>query len=127
MKTIKEIIDSTPIYLHDWSDIKSQDEILESFSGTMDDTVMKDGAKDGVHILFASYTYEDYSGNAFVLFEKDGQLYEVNGSHCSCWGLTEGQWEPEMVNLEELNHRLIEGTFGQTEFADELRKFLNIN
>lgn len=45
-------------------------------------------------ILLATYEYEHYSGSAFVLFERDGKLFEVHGSHCSCYGL-EGQWEPE--------------------------------
>lgn len=54
---------------------------------------------EGINILFASYGEDNYSGNAFVLFEKDGKLYEVNGSHCSCYGL-EGQFEPEETTLE---------------------------
>jgi hypothetical protein len=55
-------------------------------------------------ILVAAYTYEDYSGSALVVFEQaDGTLAEVNGSHCSCYGLSEAdytgtatsQWQPE--------------------------------
>lgn len=47
-------------------------------------------------ILFADYTHEDYSGDAYVLgFDKEeGKWFEVHGDHCSCHGL-EGQWEPE--------------------------------
>jgi len=47
-------------------------------------------------ILFADYTHEDYSGDAYVLgFDKEeGKWFEVHGGHCSCYGL-EGQWEPE--------------------------------
>lgn len=59
-------------------------------------------------ILFAYYSDEDYSGEAFILFLKGGKLYEVNGSHCSCYGL-EGQWEPEEVVLDELIHRTKKG------------------
>ena len=29
---------------------------------------------NGVNIIFASYTYKDYSGDAFVLFIKDNNL-----------------------------------------------------
>jgi hypothetical protein len=47
-----------------------------------------------IGILIAVYTYESYSGKAFVLYEHDGKLFEVNGSHCSCYGL-EGQFNPE--------------------------------
>jgi len=61
-------------------------------------------------VLFASYSYRDYSGSAFVLFEKEGKLYEVNGSHCSCYGLGESsytggggtQWKPEETSWEAL-------------------------
>lgn len=45
-------------------------------------------------ILFASYGGAAYEGDAVVLFERDGKLFEVHGGHCSCHGL-EGQWEPE--------------------------------
>lgn len=75
-------------------------------------------------MLFASYEYADYAGDAFVLFRKDGKLYEVNGGHCSCYGL-EGQWEPEETTIEALEHRLKEGnlgssTYGPNHFAFEL-------
>lgn len=56
-------------------------------------------------IIIAVYEYEDYSGDAFVLFEEDGQLYEVHGGHCSCYGL-EGQWEPEPTSWDLLIDRV---------------------
>lgn len=55
-------------------------------------------------ILYADYTYEDYSGDAYVLgFDKEqNKFFEVHGSHCSCYAL-EGQWDPEyFANLEQL-------------------------
>jgi hypothetical protein len=66
---------------------------------------------DGCEILFAVYETPDYEGYAFVLFAKDGVLYEVNGSHCSCYGL-EGQWEPEKVNAQELVNRTGTSSYG---------------
>lgn len=45
-------------------------------------------------VLLAIYDTPGYEGHAFVLFERDGKLFEVHGGHCSCCGL-EGQWEPE--------------------------------
>lgn len=56
-------------------------------------------------IIFAEYIDEDYVGNAFVLYRKDKRLYEVNGNHCSCYGL-EGQWEPEETLVEAIFKRL---------------------
>ena len=29
----------------------------------------------GIEVLLAYYSYEDYSGKAFVLFRRDGKLY----------------------------------------------------
>lgn len=52
-----------------------------------------------VNMLFAYYNYENCSGSAYVLFAQDGQLLEVVGSHCSCYGL-DGQWEPSVVTPE---------------------------
>ena len=93
----------------------------------MDDFEITEGDLEGVEILLASYTYENYSGDAFVLFRKGGKLYEVNGGHCSCYGL-EGQWDPEETTVAELRHRLTEGNLGRyygNEFADELSAVLD--
>lgn len=84
------------IYLNDWRDCSSE-VVFNDF-----DTALSD--REGVDIVFATYTYEDYTGDAFVLFVKEGVLYEVNGGHCSCYGL-EGQWEPEETTLEALSVR----------------------
>lgn len=45
-------------------------------------------------ILYASYEHGTYYGWAYVLFQRGKKLFEVSGSHCSCYGL-EGQWKPE--------------------------------
>lgn len=57
---------------------------------------------DGV--IAALYGQESYEGSAFVLLVKEGKLYEVNGSHCSCYGL-EGQWDEEETSIEALRKR----------------------
>jgi hypothetical protein len=87
------------------------------------------GELEGANVLLASYGTPSYEGYAFVLFERDGKLYEVDGSHCSCYGL-EGQWEPEETNVEALLHRLDKGELGassydENPFAAELRKVLD--
>lgn len=83
----------------------------------------------GAEVLLASYGTPSYEGYAFVLFRRDGKLYEVNGSHCSCYGL-EGQWDPEETTAEALRHRMDEGRLGAGEydcnpFAAELRQVLD--
>jgi hypothetical protein len=56
-------------------------------------------------IVFASYGGGSYDGDAMVVYERDGALYEVNGGHCSCYGL-EGQWKPDETSREALRMRL---------------------
>lgn len=80
-----------------FGDFHSVEDIIEQFHISPD-------ALKGATILFASYLYEYYDGSAFVLFEWDGKLYEVNGSHCSCYGL-EGQWEPEETSVAAVRMR----------------------
>ena len=89
------------VFLEDFKDIS---DIKRNFE-------LKDKDLKGVKILLAYYAVECYEGDAFVLFEKRGKLYEVNGSHCSCYGL-EGQWEPELTSREAICHRMSEGTLG---------------
>lgn len=90
---------------------------------------IEDPKYQGLDVLFASYCQGNYSGDAFVLFRKDGKLYEVNGGHCSCYGL-EGQWDPEETSIEALRKRLDDGSLGAYDycgnvFADELRAALD--
>lgn len=59
---------------------------------------------EGCQILFACYKTGNYEGSALVIYEKDGKLYEVHGSHCSCYGL-ENQWEPEETSFEAIKIR----------------------
>ncbi len=111
------------MFLNDWKD--------SGLEGMKADFGIDDAALEGATVLLASYTYEDYSGDAFVLFERGGKFYEVNGSHCSCYGLSESsysgdtttQWQPEETTVEALRHRLEKGHVG--EIADALRQVLD--
>lgn len=76
---------------------KSKEDVINSYSAPAD-------SLDNVEMLLAWYGYGDYCGSSFVLFIKDGKLYEVNGSHCSCYGL-EGQWSPEETSWDALKTR----------------------
>ncbi|MGG1263765.1 hypothetical protein [Brevibacillus laterosporus] len=107
----------TPIYLHDWSKPSYKGQGLGALA--RDFEIDMDFLDSNVEILLASYTYADYTGSAFVLFrnKKDGLYYEVNGSHCSCYGL-ENQWKPEKADLKELYHRVTVGTFGTYDDTD---------
>lgn len=123
----------TGVFLHDWSESKMNGMIADfadiNYVDNKEERVkqLKETTFAGVNVLLASYNYECYSGDAFVLFEKDGKLYEVNGGHCSCYGL-EGQWEPEETTVEALRHRMTEGRLGYSDynrFAAELATVLD--
>lgn len=74
---------------------ESRDDVAKEFRANI---------PDSVEILFAAYGSGGYDGDAFVLYREGGRLYEVNGSHCSCYGL-EDQWEPEETTVESLKSR----------------------
>lgn len=74
-------------------------------------------------ILFASYEGGSYEGDAFVLFERDGKLFENHGSHCSCYGL-EGQWGPEETSWEALAIRPKSGLLSTYDYDKETRDAL---
>lgn len=65
---------------------------------------------DNMNILFAEYSSDNYEGSATVIYEQNGQLFEVHGSHCSCYGL-EGQFSPEECSVEDILHRANNGNF----------------
>lgn len=150
MKALEEILKQEPIYLNDW---ESKIDVISDFNGMY----MSDSEYNAeitphkniemwlekkqqmkalieqwkpINILFATYGCQEYEGSAWVLFERDGKLFEVNGSHCSCYGL-EDQFEPEETRLEAIEYRLISGKMGNdyysgNEFANELKQFLGI-
>lgn len=78
---------------------------FSSAEDTFKQFAVNEEEQKGIEFIYANYTYEDYSGSAFVLFVRNGKLYEVNGSHCSCYGLSEDQWSPEETSLEALKLR----------------------
>lgn len=86
------------VYLGDWCD---EQDLLSEFQ--IDKAEIKE-----YKVIIAYYSYEDYSGTAFVLLKKGHKYYEVHGSHCSCYGL-EGQWEPEETARLALKRRVEQG------------------
>jgi len=97
------------VYFGDWAEENYQGEVGRE--AMLKDFEIQEDALVGAEILFAAYTYENYSGDAFVLFAKDGELYEVHSDHCSCYGL-EGQWEPKKTMAEAVRLRLESKGYG---------------
>ena len=82
-----------------WSDYTGMIEDWYSYGGENRQPLKLQPTED--ELLFASYGGGSYEGDATVVFRRDGKLYEVSGSHCSCYGL-EGQWEPEETSIAAL-------------------------
>jgi len=91
-----------PIFWGEWGDVEDIEANFE-----------KPGCLDGAEVLHAAYTgydcWSDYEMEAVVVFTRDGKLWEVNGSHCSCMGL-EGQWRPEEAVAKALAMRRGKGS-----------------
>lgn len=81
------------------TNFSSIDDVIEQYEAPKD-------ALDGAIIHLAWYGYGSYDGQSLVVFEKDGVLWEVNGDHCSCFGLG-GQWKPEETSWSALGMRII--------------------
>jgi hypothetical protein len=62
------------------------------------------GSLSEATVIAAIYDTGDYSGDAMVVYRKEGKLYEVHCSHCSCNGLD--SWRPEETTYEVLMDRL---------------------
>ncbi len=112
------------MYLENFSNLN---DVLQEFSCSYDHVDEHLKEYNDINVLLAFYEYANYEGWAFVLFERNDVLYEVNGSHCSCYGL-EDQWNPEETSVEALRHRMVKGNLGSGyygNFAGELQKILN--
>lgn len=81
-------------YFGNW---KSRDDIANEYGWKASDI------PQDVNIVYASYDTPDYEGYAKVIFKKDGKLYEVHDSHCSCNGLE--NWNPEKTTAEAIRMR----------------------
>lgn len=88
-------------YIGNWNNLS---EMCADFS-------ISSEALKNCNIFVAAYDTPAYEGYGYVLYEEDGKLYEVHGSHCSCYGL-EGQFEPEETTVASIKHRLKEGNLG---------------
>lgn len=70
-----------------------KEEVIKEFSGYYDNSNEVENTLSGAELLVSFYEIDGYEGSAYVLYRKDGKLFEVEGSHCSCNGL-EDCWGP---------------------------------
>lgn len=82
----------------------------------------EDAPKDD-EIKFAAYGTPSYEGYALIVYERGGKLYELNGYHCSCYGLDETMDGPaEETSAEALGMRKLSS---YQEFGDDAIKAFN--
>ena len=76
-------------------------------------------------VLLAWYGGGCYDGSALVIYRHEGTLYEVNGGHCSCYGL-EGQWRPERTIYKALAAKDPTNVDADQEFVEAYNEMLDI-
>lgn len=87
---------------------------------------------DDMVVLIAYESVGNYDCDSFFLIQdQEGNFYEVNGSHCSCYGF-EGQWFPEETSIAAIHHRVNNGSLFYPGFNrddgdshDVAREFIN--
>jgi hypothetical protein len=95
---MKKKIELEKIFYGNWScakDVFSVDEYV-GFD-------VSEADQQGIEFIYASYDTGAYEGEALVIFIRDGKLYEVNDSHCSCHGLA--NWRSEETSFAALMFR----------------------
>lgn len=112
-----------PKYSGEFTDRYSVAKEYEAGTGSRwgDDFKVADDFPTDEQIIYAHYEAEGYEGSSFVLFERDGKVYEVNGSHCSCYGL-EGQWTPEETSWDAIAIRTPDRYGAPREVITEAKK-----
>lgn len=56
---------------------------------------------DGYELVYSADNSPPYETDFWALLRKDGKLYEIRCSTCSCYGC-EGQFDPRETTLEEV-------------------------
>jgi hypothetical protein len=90
----------------------SVDDLCEDHGGF---NGLTDEELDKWDVIAATYDQQQYEGSAWVLLYRDGKLYEVSSSHCSCNGL---DWhDPSETSLAAMKMREC-GNYSTGGFAD---------
>ncbi len=100
------------VFINDWAG--------EDIADMMNDFGTDESDWEGATILLASYIGRDWIGKAFVLFEREGELYEINAIHCSCHGLESCDRVPVLTSMEALQFRVNTNDTDWLEYKKEL-------
>lgn len=93
-------------YFGEWSDYK---DLVSAFAVNdygvnykNEEPIVATNFPTDAEVSLAIYDVDGYEGSSYVLFERDGQLWENVSSHCSCNGL---EWGPEPTTWAALSIR----------------------
>ena len=116
MKNLQELIEPSPVF-------------VGNFNCSTD--VLRESGKDsfgGFRPLLAIYILDSWQGEAYILLEKDGKLYENEIYHCSCYGLEDLLNEDLITetSIEELEYRIKNGEIS-SDWKQALIEFLNLS
>lgn len=102
----------------------NEEDVIREFSNSWDEPYDLD--LKGAEILYAAYYTGMYEGDAFVVIQRDGVMYSVEASHCSCYGL-EGQWMEVETTPETLALRANADPYWghDKDFHSEFKAFVN--
>ena len=109
---INELELPSPVYLGCWADPHHWNPTGKE--GLLADFGIDSAVLEPCSILIAEYDLFNYEGSAFVLFVKDGKLYEVAAYHCSCFGLEEDGWKPEETTAGAILKRNLLKKYGES-------------
>jgi len=74
-------------------------------------------------VFYANYDTDSYEGSALVIWYDKGKYYFLQGSHCSCYGLEESGFDPEVYDTKKVFLQALEKmnyvyTLSQEDFKD---------
>jgi|SRR5579862_192258 len=79
--------------------------LLEDYADSTCEQVLSEADVDRFEIVIAYQSVGSWGCDSYAWFflreKSTGALFEVSGSHCSCYGF-EDQWTPESTTLEYL-------------------------
>lgn len=111
-----------PLYLQDLKDLTEAElrqHIITEYEAKPEDLTPYE-----ILIAYESVGSWGCDSSSFFLLrnKKTKKLYEVHGSHCSCYGF-EGQWKPEETSMEYLESDKFYFSCGGYDDDDKIHRY----
>jgi len=93
----------------EWQDVLEAFGGIWSFNSTEPETLkFFEDNPEPEKVFVANYDRDNYDGSAAVVWYNKGNYYFLQGSHCSCYGLEEIGFDPEVYESKELFVKFLE-------------------